>query len=410
MGSAHGHLEGCEGELKNLTYLDLIGLRGEKTRSDYERILVEFFLVNGFSSEDDALAKLRNGGADDALLRFIAHLRKPRPGKPRGLSPKSIHLYVGVIRGWLDFHEIPYNRIKLRRALPRKRVEKEVKALSKNIIKTIIQLMHPSKKLACWVMFACGLRISEMVNLRVRDLDLNANPPRLYVRESKTPAGRRVVFIPGDLAEKLREWVKGRRPDWPLFPSESDPSKPMHHNRFRIAFYGALRRLGLLEKDSSGRGYAYHPHSLRRSFETVLKNAGINRDVLAKLMGHEMGVEESYYKPTEEELAREWLKFEKYLRLDVEEPSLDEMQARKRLEELAEKYARRATLKALTEVWNIFMPNQPVDEFFMLEGIPPEDDEEKIKALRSALNTLITLKRAELRKALLEAAKEEKRK
>ena len=333
MESAHGPIVGLEGDLKTFTYLDLVGLRSLKTKEDYRRILREFFEVNGFRSEREAIERLREGGADDALLRFVAMLRKPRPNKPRGLSPKSIHLYVGVIRGWLEFNEIPYNRIKLRKALPKKRAEKEAKALSKSMIKTIIQLMHPSKKLACWIMFACGLRISEMVNLKVRDLRLDLEPPRLYIRESKTPAGRRVVFIPGDLAEELRKWIKDKKPEWPVFPSEKDPSKPMHHNRFRIAFYGVLKRLGLLERDPSGRGYIYHPHSLRRSFETILKNAGINRDILARLIGHQMGVEESYYKPTEEELAREWIRFERYLRLDtMEEPAIDGTQIRKRLE------------------------------------------------------------------------------
>ena len=356
MESVHGPIVGLEAEYKSFSYLDLVGLRNLKTREDYRRILREFFEVNGFETEEVAIKRLKEGGADDAVLRFIAALRRPRPGKPRGLSAKSIHLYVGVIRGWLEFNEIPFNRVKIRKALPKKKAEKEAKAFDKATVRTIINLMHPSKKLACWTMFACGLRISEMVNLKVRDLRLDLDPPRLYIRESKTPAGRRVVFIPGDLAEKLREWVKDKRPEWPVFPSTIDPSKPMHHNRFRIAFYGVLKRLGPLKRDPSGRGYIHHPHSLRRSFETILKNAGMNRDVLAKLMGHELGVDESYYKPTEEELAREWIKFERYLRLDSEE-SVRMMEERdkmiKKLErqvlELQSMMARTTQLKEILE-------------------------------------------------------------
>jgi integrase len=49
-------------------------------------------------------------------------------------------------------------------------------------------------------MWACGLRINEALNLRVSDVDLSSDPPRIYVRNTKTPADRRIVFISGDLA------------------------------------------------------------------------------------------------------------------------------------------------------------------------------------------------------------------
>jgi hypothetical protein len=93
----------------------------------------------------------------------------------------------------------------------------------------------------------------------------------------------------------------------------------MNDNRFRIALYGALRRLGLNKRDPSGRGWAYSPHSLRRGFETTLINAGCPAIIVSMLMGHDLGTEASYYKPSERELAETWRKYENALRLDVEE-------------------------------------------------------------------------------------------
>jgi integrase len=296
-----------------LAYRDILAAKTENTRRVYLLAVQRFLEINGFDREEDAVKSLRRRGADEALLKFVSALRES------GLAPKSILLYLSGVRAWLDLHEIKYSPAKLRRFLPKKQPIKDSKPLRKSEVKLIINAMRPSKRLALWTMWACGLRIEEAIDLRVGDVDLSSDPPRLYVRRSKTLAGRRLVFIPGDLAQALAEHVRGKRPDDYLFPSEKGPAYRMSDDRFRIAFYGALRRLGLNRRDPSGRGWIYSPHSLRRGFETALINAGCPAIVVSMLMGHDLGTEASYFKPSERELAETWRKYENALRLDVEE-------------------------------------------------------------------------------------------
>jgi integrase len=289
-----------------------LAAKTENTKRVYLLAVRRFLEANGFESEEAAVKALRRKDADACLLRFVSALREG------GLAPKSILLYLSGLRSWLDLHEIKYSPAKLRRFLPKKQPVKDQRPLRKPEVKLIINAMRPSKRLALWTMWACGLRIEEAIDLRVGDVDLSSTPPRLYVRKSKTLAGRRVVFIPGDLAQALAEHVKGRRPDDYLFPSEKGAAYRMSDDRFRIAFYGALRRLGLNKRDPSGRGWIYSPHSLRRGFETTLINAGCPAIVVSMLMGHDLGTEASYFKPTERELAETWRKYENALRLDVD--------------------------------------------------------------------------------------------
>jgi integrase len=101
------------------------------------------------------------------------------------------------------------------------------------------------------------------------------------------------------LVSELRSYVAGRRPDEYLFPTEKSPHVKTRPNRFRVAFYGALKKLGLMKRDSSGRGWTYHLHSLRRGFETALLNAGFPAIAVSLLMGHDIGVAQGYYKPSE---------------------------------------------------------------------------------------------------------------
>jgi integrase len=293
--------------------IDFIGVRAEKTRQLYELGIKRFFEINGFRGEEHALFILRERGTDGALLKFVKVLHE------EGRAPKTIHSYVTAVKAFLEYHNISYNNRQLRRLLPRKQVVRDVRPLSKSEVKLLLNMLRPVKRLACWTMFASGLRLDECLSLKVGDLDLASDPAKIYIKGSKTTNARRIVFIPSDLASELRSYAAGRRPDEYLFPTEKSPYVKMRPNRFRVAFYGALKKLGLLKRDSSGRGWIYHPHSLRRGFETALLNAGCPAITVSLLMGHDLGVTQSYYKPSEKELAETWRKFENALRLDIEE-------------------------------------------------------------------------------------------
>ena len=321
--------------------IGFIGVRAEKTRELYELGIKRFFEVNGFRNEEHALFILRERGADSALLRFVKVLSE------EGRAPKTIHSYMMGVKAFLEYHNISYNNRQLRRLLPRKEVIKDARPLTKNEVRLILNLLRPAKRLACWVMFACGLRLDECLSLKVGDLDLSSDPPKIHVKGSKSINARRIVFIPSDLASELRSYVAGRRADEYLFPSEKSPYVKMHPNRFRTAFYGALKRLGMLKRDSSERGWIYQPHSLRRGFETALLNAGCPAVTASLLMGHDLGVTQSYYKPSEKELAETWRRFEKALRLDIE----DDASQGKRISEMEDEISQlRQKLETMTSL------------------------------------------------------------
>jgi integrase len=292
--------------------IEFFGVRSPKTQDLYQLAIKRFFDVNGFRNQEHALFMLREKGADAALVKFVKRLYEENK------APKSILNYVAGVKAFLECHGIQYNKVQLRRMLPRKQIIKDGRPFTKSQVKLVMNMLRPTKRLACWVMWGCGLRIDECLSLKVGDLDLSSDPPKLYVRGTKTANAKRVCFIPSDLASELRKYVAGRRPDEYLFQLEDKPGK-IPPNRFRIAFYGALKRVGLLIRDASGRGWIYSPHSLRRGFETALINAGCPAVIVSYIMGHDLGVTQSYYKPSERELAETWKKFEHALRLDIED-------------------------------------------------------------------------------------------
>jgi len=138
-----GDDKGVVEDLK-LSYRDVLAAKTENTRRVYLLAVRRFLEVNGFECEEDAVKALRRRGADACLLKFVSALRED------GLAPKSILLYLSGVRAWLDLHEIRYNPAKLRRFLPKKQVVKDSRPLRKSEVKLLLNLVHPSKRLALW--------------------------------------------------------------------------------------------------------------------------------------------------------------------------------------------------------------------------------------------------------------------
>lgn len=77
--------------------------------------------------------------------------------------------------------------------------------LSKDEVKQILKQMSGQKKLIVWLIYGTGMRISEVLRLRVKDLDFGNG--QIYVRNSK---GRkdRTTMLPGILKKALKKQVK----------------------------------------------------------------------------------------------------------------------------------------------------------------------------------------------------------
>lgn len=123
-------------------------------------------------------------------------------------------------------------------------------------------------------MYACGLRISEVVNLPVGAVDSKRMSLRVIGKRNK----ERCVPLPRALLEPMREhWKTHRNPNW-LFPAHHGRG-PMCRKSFSRAFVAARDGLGL------GAG-GLTSHSLRHGYATRLLENGADLRVVQTLLGH----------------------------------------------------------------------------------------------------------------------------
>lgn len=161
--------------------------------------------------------------------------------------------------------------------LPRpKREQRLPVVLSRDEVQRLFATVTNLKQKALFmVAYDAGLRLSEIINLRIEDLD--SQRMAIRVRQGKGKKDRYARLTPG-LLELLREYWKAYRPESLLFPGAT-PNKV-----YDLATPGQLlkkvcRKAGITKRVSM--------HTLRHSFATHLLEAGANLRVIQQLLGHE---------------------------------------------------------------------------------------------------------------------------
>jgi site-specific recombinase XerD len=175
------------------------------------------------------------------------------------------HLYLDTLGRADELKSIP--RPKRERRLPVVLSREEVRRL----FAVIGNLKH---KALLMVAYDAGLRLSEILNLRIENIDSQRMVIR--VRQGKGKKDRYTRLSAG-LLRLLREYWLEYRPEKLLFPG-AHPNK-----RYDIATPGHIlkklcRKAGITKRVSM--------HTLRHSFATHLLEAGTNLRVIQRLLGH----------------------------------------------------------------------------------------------------------------------------
>jgi integrase/recombinase XerD len=223
---------------------------------------------------------LAAAGRDD-LLRFLAVQVQS------GRSPRSLSRYLSGFRQfyrWLlregRIAQDPTALIespKLGRGLP--------KALSEAQVEALLEAPDAGTPLGLRdrtmleLMYATGLRVSELVTLELIHLNLNQGVVRVTGKGGK----ERLVPLGEESLDWLQRWLRAGRPV--LMDAAECPEVFVTGRRkgmTRQAFWHAIRR----HAAAAGIDRAVSPHMLRHSFATHLLNHGADLRVVQLLLGH----------------------------------------------------------------------------------------------------------------------------
>ena len=220
--------------------------------------------------------------ADKAdLLAFIAH-RVENGAKPRSTARQLSsfrRFFRYIMREGLRDNDptADIEMPRIGRSLPQTLSEEEVDSLL-NAPNTDEPLGHRDRAML-EVLYATGLRVSELINLKQSQINFNQGVLRIIGK------GDRERLIP--LGEESQRWLKNfidgprmeilleRQTDY-LFPTRRGDRMT------RQAFWHIIKRYA----EKSGIRKKMSPHSLRHAFATHLLNRGADLRVVQLLLGH----------------------------------------------------------------------------------------------------------------------------
>ena len=233
-----------------------------------------FHAVSSFLTFYSGLGKsqLRDIMRDD-IEAFIEH------EQDRGLKVTTARTRLNSLWAFLRFliEQDIINEHILKRKIKLKVPDFLPRAIAPGDVRKLLGAIKETRARALiLVLLRTGMRIGEVLRLKVRDLDIRER--KIHIYEGEKNCLGRVVYLSDDALMALKLWLRKRKPQTEyLFPGLQH--KHLGYTQARNIFVKYICAAGLQDK-------GYMIHSLRHTFASELLNAGMRLECLQLLLGH----------------------------------------------------------------------------------------------------------------------------
>jgi integrase len=328
-------------------------VRSDETWKTYERRFHHFLEWLGESPDGFVKhAKQDKAWAEKKIFDYII-LNKERV-KRGEIGDGSVCNAVKPIRLFADMNDVLLNWKKINRTLPSKRRSANDRAPTLDELRKLLRF--PDLRVEVIVLFTCssGIRVGAWDGLKLKHLKpierdgvLVACKVTVYANESEEYA----TFITPEAYRAVENYVHFRQmygenisPNSPILRNAFNTTKrrgnfgtaikpvPLKHSAVKHLMERAMWKLGIRKEKLKRHEFAVD-HGFRKFFKTraeqVMKTINIEW-----MMGHNTGLSENYYRPTEQELLNEYLKAVPLLTIsEVEEVRQEKAQVQSEFEE-----------------------------------------------------------------------------
>lgn len=137
------------------------------------------------------------------------------------------------------------------------------------MINSISNIKH---KLIIKLLYGCGLRVSEIVNLKKQNINFNEKLIKIKLAKGKKD---RFVKIPFSMNNELKKYCELQNQEI-LFPSNREGK--LTKDSIQKIVQNSAKKAGIKKR--------VYPHLLRHSFATHLLESGTDLRIIQKLLGH----------------------------------------------------------------------------------------------------------------------------
>jgi len=250
-------------------FMELAELLGKITNNlklrNYSRQTIKSYLI----CLTDYLKHIKNVKKDPEVDLIKTYLLDKQA---KGQSPQTINLYLNAIKYF--YREICKSQVAVDIKFA-KTSKKLPVILSRAEIETIISSINNLKhRLLLALSYGAGLRVSEAVNIKVKDINLEELT--IHLKGAKGNKDR-ITILPEKIKTDLINLINGREADDYIFMSERGGK--LTERTAQKVFEMALVKTKI-NKDATF-------HSLRHSFATHLLENGVDVRYVQELLGHQ---------------------------------------------------------------------------------------------------------------------------
>ena len=290
----------------------------------------------------ESLAKTDHSGAEKKIIAFAFELKKRH--ERAEIAAGTVHNCVKCVRLLLEMNDIVLNWKKISRILHKARRYALDRIPTPEEIREILDASDIRGKALTLLLVSSGIREGAIETLHVGDYMPIRNNGQVVAGRLVVYAGhpeQYVALITFEACVALDRYLEFRKENnenitnaSPLFRDTFDPIasydekekivRSMTAHAIRQYYNRFLHSIGI-RKDKKRR-HEFSVHGFRKYFKTRAEQSGMKPINVEILMGHSVGISDSYYRPTENELLQDYLKAvdpltiseEKQLRHEVE--------------------------------------------------------------------------------------------
>lgn len=165
--------------------------------------------------------------------------------------------------------------------------------LTKEEVRSVLQNINKEYSLVVHLMYGCGLRMNEAINLRIKDIDFGFN--KIYIWDSKSLKDR-TIPLPQKLKRKLLEQVEivstlhkqdlenGYGSVFIPYALEKKYPKAKFETKWQFLF--PMKNISTDPRTKEQRRHHLHPQTLGRNIKVASQKANLNKRVTSHIFRH----------------------------------------------------------------------------------------------------------------------------
>jgi integrase len=290
-------------------------IQSEHTKYAYIKALEDFLKATEIPSYE-AILFIEPKALQERVVDHVQSLKK------RGLSWQTIRVRVAGILHFCVMNDVVLNWPKIYKFIGERKRTVADRIYTKEEIKLVYEKCDERKRVLLLLLVSTGVRVGALPDLKLKHIHKIKEYGIYRITVYAGTGSQYTTFCSPECAQVLDSYLAFRkqkgeilRSDSPLFreqfaDEDANNIKPLKLHGFVKLLVTALFDAGLRknEHDRHKRKEVMRFHGFRKYFNTMLNQAGCKPVIKELLMGHSVGLDDSYLRPSESELVHEYLK------------------------------------------------------------------------------------------------------